>query len=102
MSVRVWVAVSNAILVFALWLLLFGLQMSPRLFATWINAAFVAVYVQLLAEAALTGGLIESGLSPVLAFIIGLAALSPSVSDRLSGGLGPSARLSSRTSGVML
>jgi adenylate cyclase len=70
-----WVAVSNAVLVFAIWLLLFGLHRSPRHFAIWINAVFAAAYVQLLAEVALTGGLIESGLSPLFAFIIGLAAL---------------------------
>lgn len=70
-----WVAVSNVILVLALWLMLFGLHRSPRRFAIWINVVFVAAYVQVLAEVTLTGGLIESGLSPLFAFIIGLAAL---------------------------
>jgi adenylate cyclase len=71
----VWVGVANVIVVVVAPVLLLILDRVPHRFSAVVNAMFVVVYVLILFETAMFGGLLESGLAAMFAVILFVGAL---------------------------
>jgi adenylate cyclase len=71
----VWVGVANVIVIVVAPVLLLILDRVPHRFSAVVNAMFAVVYVLVLFETAMFGGLLESGLSAMFTVIMFVGAL---------------------------